>query len=148
MPLQYTLRGATDDDFEFLYALHVAAMRASVERTWGWDEVFQRRYFEEHWDPGPRRIIVVEGRDVGVVQVEWYVDEVFLALIEVGPAWQGRGIGTAVIRDVQAQAQEAGLPVTLHVLKTNRDARRLYERLGFVIVERREERYVMRWETG
>ena len=117
-------------------------------RTWGWYGGFQRRFFVENWDPGPRRIIVVEGRDVGVVQVEWYVDEVFLALIEVGPAWQGRGIGTAVIGDVQAQAQEAGLPVTLHVLKTNRDARRLYERLGFVIVERREERYVMRWETA
>ena len=142
----YTLRRASDADYGFLYGLHVAAMQASVEATWGWDEGFQRRYFEEHWDPGPRRIIVVDGRDVGVVQVEVYQDEIFLAMIAIAPAYQGRGLGTAVIQDVQEKGRKAGLPVTLHVLKTNPDARRLYERLEFVTVERREERFVMRWE--
>lgn len=146
MPITYTLRPATQTDHDFLYRLHIAAIREAVEATWGWDEAFQRRHFEEHWDPAPRRIIVVEGQDVGMVQVETYAGELFLALIEVAPQWQGRGIGSAVIRDVQAQARKAGLPVTLHVLKANPKARRLYERLGFVVVEEREERYVMRWE--
>lgn len=141
----YTLRPATQNDYNFLYQLHVATIRDAVEATWGWDEEFQRRYFEEHWDPGPRRIIVVQGQDVGMVQVETYQDEIFLALIEVAPQWQGKGIGSAVIRDVQARAREAGLPLTLHVLKANPKAKRLYERLGFVVVEEREERFVMRW---
>lgn len=145
MPLTYTLRPAAQTDHDFLYQLHIAAIRDAVEATWGWDEAFQRRYFEEHWDPGPRQIIVVDGQDVGMVQVETYQDEIFLALIEVAPAWQGKGIGSAVIRDVQARAREGGLPVTLHVLKANPKARRLYERLGFVVVEEREERVVMRW---
>lgn len=150
MPVNYTLRPATEDDYDFLYQLNITTLREAIEGTWGWDEEFQRRYFEEHWDPGPRRIIVVEGQDVGVLQVETYVDEIFLALIEVALEWQGKGIGTAVIRDVQARAREAGLPVTLHVLKANLKARRLYERLGFVVVEEREERFVMEWrlETG
>lgn len=145
MPTNYKLRQATHNDHDFLYHLHIATIRDAVEATWGWDEEFQRRYFEEHWDPGPRQIIVVEGQDVGVVQVEMYQDEIFLALIEVAPEWQGKGIGSTVIRDVQAQAREAGLPLTLHVLKANPKARRLYERLGFVVVEEREERVVMRW---
>ena len=146
--MMYTLRQVTEEDYDYLYALHVAAIREAVTATWGWDEAFQRRYFEEHWDPGPRRVIVVDGEDVGVVQVEWYVHEVFLALIEVAPAWQGRGIGSAVIRDVQAQAREAGLPVTLQVLKANERAKALYERLGFGVVEEQEERWVMRWEEA
>ena len=146
MPISYTLRPATEGDYDFLYALHVATIRDAVTATWGWDEGFQRTYFEERWDPGPRRIVVVEGQDVGMVQVEWYVDEVFLALIEIAPDWQGRGLGSAVIADEQGQARQAGLPVTLHVLKANPKAKQLYERLGFVVVEEREERLVMRWE--
>lgn len=149
MRFDYTLRQATEDDYDFLYALHVATIREAVEATWGrWDEAFQRRWFEDHWDPGPRRIIVVQGQDVGILQVEWYEDELFLALIEVAPDWQGRGLGSAVIGDVQALAREAGLPLALQVLKGNPKARRLYERLGFVVVEEREERVVMRWEVG
>src|SRR5690554_1984651 len=135
MQPNYKLRQATEADHDFLYQLHIAAIRDAVEATWGWDEAFQRRYFEEHWDPGPRQIIVVDGQDVGMVQVEMYQDEIFLALIEVAPAWQGKGIGSSVIRDVQARAEEAALPVTLQVLKANPKARRLYERLGFVVVE-------------
>lgn len=149
MRSDYTLRQATEDDYDFLYALHVATIREAVEATWGrWDEGFQRRWFEDHWDPGPRRIIVVQGQDVGILQVEWYEDELFLALIEVAPDWQGQGLGSAVIRDVQAQAQDAGLPLRLQVLKGNPKARRLYERLGFVVVEEKEERVVMRWGVG
>lgn len=143
----YKLRQATQTDHDFLYHLHISTIRDAVEATWGWDEEFQRRYFEERWDPGPRQIIVVEGQDVGVVQVETYEDEIFLALIEVALEWQGKGIGTAVIRDLQARAREAGLPVTLHVLKANPKARKLYERLGFVVVEKREERVVMEWRV-
>ena len=148
MIIAYTLRPATEADHDFLLGLHLVALREAVEATWGWDEAFQRSYFEDHWDPGPRRIIVMDGEDAGVLQVESYVDEIFLALILIAPAFQGQGLGTAVICDVQAQARAAGLPLTLQVLKANPRARRLYERLGFEVVEEREERYVMRWEMG
>lgn len=146
MQHSYSLRQATEDDHDFLYALHASTIRQAVEATWGpWDEDFQRQWFKDHWDPRPQQIIVVEGQDVGVLKLERYQDELFLALIEVAPDWQGRGLGTAVIRDVQAQAREAGLPVTLQVLKGNPMARRLYERLGFEVVQEREKRLVMRF---
>lgn len=146
MQPSYSLRQATEDDFDFLYALHVSTIREAVVATWGpWDEGFQRKWFEDHWDPRPQQVIVVEGQDVGVLKLERYQDELFLALIEVAPAWQGRGLGTAVIRDVQAQAREAGVPVTLQVLKGNPRARQLYERLGFEVVEEQDKRLVMRY---
>src|SRR5690606_11362661 len=97
----------------------------------------------ERWDPGPRRIVVMEGQDVGMVQVEGYAHEVFLALSEIAPQWQGRGLGSAIIRDVQAQARAAGLPLVLHVLKANGAAKRLYDRLGFRVVSERWDRWVM-----
>jgi len=46
------------------------------------------------------------------------------------PQFQRAGIGTAIIRDLMAEACQKGLPVVLHVENFN-PARRLYERLGF-----------------
>jgi len=140
----YSLRQATGDDFAFLYDLHRTTIREAVEATWGWDEAFQHRRFREHFDPAGSQIIVVDGRDVGVLQVEEWGDEVFLGLIEIALSHQGRGLGTRVIKDVMAVAHAEKRPVHLHVLRTNPRARRLYERLGFLVDEERGERLVMR----
>ncbi len=145
--MEFELRPATEDDYDFLYALHATTMREAVAATWGWDEEYQRRHFAEKWDPAPRRIVVAAGQDVGMVQVEQYAHEIFLALIEIAPPWQGQGLGTALIRQVQARAQAAGLPLTLHVLKANAGGRRLYERLGFRVVNERWDRYIMVWRA-
>jgi ribosomal protein S18 acetylase RimI-like enzyme len=143
-PMQYSLRPVTDKDYDFLYHLHVATIRPTVEATWGWDEAFQADYFRSRWDPSQRQIIVVDRTDIGVVTLEERPEAVFLALIEIRPAYQDQGIGTAVIREVMADAHRRGLPVELHILKANVEARRLYERLGFRLTEERAERYVMR----
>lgn len=140
----YSLRPATAEDLSFLYDLHRTTVREAVEATWGWDEAFQQQRFREHFDPAGSQIIVVEGRDVGVLQVEEWGDEVFLGLIEIARSHQGQGLGTCVIQDVLAVAHAEGRPVSLHVLKANPRARRLYERLGFVVDEEREVRLVMR----
>ena len=142
--MEYRLRQATDEDYEFLYNLNVTTLRDAVEAMWGWDEAFQRRHFDSHFDPASRQIIVLAGRDVGVLVVEERPGETFLALIEVAPAYQNQGLGTRVVRDVLARAHGRGRPVTLTVLKTNPRAHRLYERLGFAVYEEREERYLMR----
>jgi ribosomal protein S18 acetylase RimI-like enzyme len=136
-------RHATLEDDDFLYQLHKAAMQAYISVTWGWDEIWQQNYFREHFDPTRRDILQVDGVDIGVVSIERREDAYYLALIEILPAYQGQGIGTAVIRDFIQQAIEANLPATLHVLKTNEPARRLYERLGFEITAVETHKYKM-----
>ncbi len=56
-----------------------------------------------------------------------------LLLVDISllPEARGSGLGTAILKDLVAA--ETG-PVQLHVERTNR-ARRLYERLGFEVVE-------------
>ena len=46
---------------------------------------------------------------------------------------RGRGIGTALVEQVIADAEARAVPVRLGVLEHN-PARRLYERLGFRVV--------------
>jgi ribosomal protein S18 acetylase RimI-like enzyme len=140
----YSLRPATAEDYDFLYTLHAATMRPAVEETWGWDDAFQEQYFRDHFVPEQNQVIVAGGEDVGVLKLEERDGDLFLGLIEITPAFQGAGLGSRIIKDVVAMAFARGQAVTLHVLKANPEARRLYERLGFQIVETRDVRYVMR----
>ena len=127
--MQYQLRAATAGDEAFLWWLHEATMRTVVRQVWGWDEAYQRQRFRDNFAPQRVQIVIVAGRDVGAVAVERRASELFLANIAIAPGQQGGGLGTAIIRDLLAEATRAGLPLTLQVLKNNR-ARRLYERLG------------------
>jgi ribosomal protein S18 acetylase RimI-like enzyme len=143
--MNYSTRPATSGDLALMWDLRVRAMRPYVEETWGWDEAFQRRRLEENFDSTQVTVLVVEGRDAGVVRVEETPEALFLVLIEVAPEYQGRGLGTHVIRDLQERARARGVPVTLQVLKVN-PARRLYERLGFTLTGETETHFRMRWE--
>lgn len=141
--MHYTLRPAMDADYEFLYALHEATMKPAVSQIWGWDDARQSALFRERFDPATRQVIVIDGRDVGVLEVEERPVEVFLANIEIAPEQQNRGLGAAIITDILHDAHARRLPVTLQVNRVNH-ARRLYERLGFVETGRTETHYLMR----
>jgi ribosomal protein S18 acetylase RimI-like enzyme len=119
-------------------------MRRYVELTYGpWDEEWQRDYFDQHFHPDGCRIVTCDGQDVGLVSTVEGEDEVVLSTLEVLPEVQRRGIGTFVLQSVQQEAFALGKAVTLQVLRVN-PARRLYERLGFVVVGETEKHFSMR----
>jgi ribosomal protein S18 acetylase RimI-like enzyme len=130
--VSFTLRPATDADAPFLYALHRAAMHDAIAATWGWDEAWQRAYFAEHFVPEGIALIVHAGEAVGMLELRDRADDRYVANLKLLPEAQGRGLGTAVMRRVLAEAAARGVPVRLQVLEANTGARKLYERLGFV----------------
>ena len=130
----YRLRAATAVDAAFIYDLRVAGLKEYVAQIWGWDDTVQAARFQKHFDPVRYHMVMVAGHDVGAVAVEWRDADVVLADIEIGPAWRKRGLGTAIITAILAEARQRELPVVLQVLNGN-PARRLYERLGFRVVE-------------
>lgn len=142
----YALRPATADDGEFVYALRRTVYREHVIHVWGkWDEQWQQDYFRGHFDPTDSRIVCIDEEPVGHVVWRWEPGRLFLASIELLPAWQRRGIGSSIIRDLGERARRHGLPLELQVMKINDDARRLYERLGFAPVPcARETHHQMR----
>lgn len=130
---RYAVRPATHADADLLYRLHEATMWRYVEAVWGWEDAKQRAYFAAHFDPAWTFVVMAGGEDVGAITVDWRDDALFIGNIEVLPEWQGRGIGTAMLEEAISAAERRGLPVALRVLKINDAARRLYERLGFIV---------------
>ncbi len=116
-----------------------------VQQTWGWDDGWQRRHFDENFDPMHLQIVEYEGRAIGCISVRYPEGEILLAVIEIAPAFQRRGIGRFVIGNVLEDADRLQLPVKLSVLKVN-PAHRLYERLGFRYAGETPTHYAMRRE--
>jgi len=144
----FELRPATAGDRDRLYALHRAAMRDVVDRTWGWDEPWQHAHFNARFDPAAFSLIVAGGREVGALCVQERAGELYVADVQIAPAEQGRGLGTAVLLGVIARAATTGAAVTLQVLKANVRAQRLYERLGFYVTGEVDVHVRMRHDAG
>lgn len=145
LPQQIDYRQARPDDREWLFQLKSATLRDYVAQVYGWDDTVQRQFFDERFDPAKVRIVVAGGTDIGMLQVEEGSDALFVADIALLPEWQGRGIGTEVLRAVLRQADRLRQPVTLQVLRPN-PARRLYQRLGFRVVGETAAHFLMRRE--
>lgn len=75
--------------------------------------------------------ITVGGETVGYLGVERVLGAVTIVDVAVVPAARGRGIGSAALEQVLAEADRDGHEVRLTVAADN-PAARLYRRLGFV----------------
>jgi ribosomal protein S18 acetylase RimI-like enzyme len=133
-PPIYCFRPATEEDFSWLWELKKQTMRPYVEQTWGpWDDGVQDIFFRQGFFPEKLQIVRVNDRDAGLLEVERDGRGIFLSRIEIAPEFQGRGLGTAIVRDLADEARRQRVPLQLQVLKVN-PARRLYERLGLRVV--------------
>ena len=142
----YRLRPATPDDSDILYLIHRAAMGEYLEQAFGpWTEEFDREQHEQWLSAGRARVILVGDEIAGVLDVEWQADVAVLYRIGIDPTFQGRGLGTAIVRDLLRECGERQLPARLHVFPHN-PARRLYQRLGFREVGSDSASIVMRWD--
>ena len=140
-----TLRPALDSDFEFLWQLHQATMQDYVDKTWGWDDTFQRQRFGETFQAGLDGLDIIEaaGDPIGCLRVVREPERWFLAAIEIAPSCQRKGVGSAIITGLCRGADAVGLPVDLRVLKVN-PAIDLYQRLGFSVTGAIDTHFLMR----
>ncbi len=136
-----SLRPAVADDEEFLFELY-AGTRAGELALGQWDAAqaaaflqlqfrAQQQSYCRQFPTATSQIVLADGAAIGRLMTDRSAAEILLVDIALLEDWQGRGIGTALIQALQAEAAASGRVVRLHVLATNR-AQRLYQRLGFV----------------
>jgi ribosomal protein S18 acetylase RimI-like enzyme len=133
--VDFDLRPASERDRDFLFSVYCVNMRDVVEQTWGWDDAWQLTEFERRCKQYGVSVIDVDSRAVGGLWLEQRPDSLYIHELQIAPAWQGRGIGTAVIERVIALGAGCGLPIALSVVPANPRALSLYERLGFTVTQ-------------
>jgi ribosomal protein S18 acetylase RimI-like enzyme len=92
----------------------------------------QRAQYSSSYPNARYEIIVVGGTPIGQLILDEGADSVRVVDVSVHCAYRGRGVGSAVLHDVIADATRSGRGVCLSVWSGNVRARRLYGRLGFV----------------
>ena len=106
-------------------------MRHVIEKTWGWNDEWQRSDFDRRFAVYACSVIEIAREVVGGLMLNRSASAVDLVEIQILPEHQGKGIGTAVVRKVIEDAARDCLPVTLSVVPANSRAKQLYERIGF-----------------
>jgi ribosomal protein S18 acetylase RimI-like enzyme len=138
------LRPSREAAREFLVTLY-ASTRANELAASGWTaeerDAFVRmqfdlqdRHYRGTFPHAEHSLIVHDGVPVGRLVVDRGRHEIRVVDISLLPERRGRGIGSALLRGVLAEATVARIPVGLSVDIAN-PARRLYERLGFVATD-------------
>jgi GNAT superfamily N-acetyltransferase len=139
-----TLRPVQDYEREIVFAIY-ASTRAEELAQVAWDEATkesflrmqfaaQDRYYRETFPNASYDLIVGSTGVLGRLYVDRGSDAVLVIDLALLPEHRGRGIGTTLLERVLDEARAAGLPVRVHVEQFNR-ARRLYDRLGFRVIE-------------
>lgn len=144
MAPRYELRPAQAGDLGFAWRLYEELMKARTEALTPWRAERQREVIDSALRSGGMEMITAGGATIGWLHVHDNLDGIDLHQIYIVPAEQGRGIGTDILKTLQARATALGRPLRLNVL-VNNPARRLYERLGFRIERSDPMKHYMTW---
>jgi ribosomal protein S18 acetylase RimI-like enzyme len=99
--------------------------------------------------PGSKHsIILLDGVAVGRLRVVRDETGFQLADISILPERQRRGIGKAVMKDLMAEAQRAGLPVRSTVARANQASVHFYRNLGFEVTDQDAAYVRMQWRSA
>jgi ribosomal protein S18 acetylase RimI-like enzyme len=131
-------------DEGFLYRVY-ASTRAEELAVVAWDDAqkdaflraqfaAQDRWYHEHYARGSYLLVVIDGEPGGRLYLHRGDTEIRIVDIALLPEHRGKGVGSALLGELLAEADASGKRVTIHVERLNQ-ALRLYERLGFSIAE-------------
>jgi GNAT superfamily N-acetyltransferase len=126
----FSLRPATEADFEPVLAHSIRAMREHLERVGRFEPARRRDRMRRQFDAGILRIIEQDGAMAGCIGVEAEGAAVEIHSLFLDTHAQRQGLGEAVFRAVLAA--HPGRPFRIEVLKQS-PARRFWERQGFVL---------------
>jgi ribosomal protein S18 acetylase RimI-like enzyme len=140
MSASYTLRPAQPEDAAFMLAAY-ASTRADEMALLDWSfeqkQAFvqmqytaQAQHYASYY-PTAEYFVIMGGQTMlGRLIVCRSPSDILMMDIALLPEYRHQGTGAAVISDLMAEAEQAGIPMRLHV-ETFNPALHLYERLGF-----------------
>lgn len=152
-----SLRLPEISDEEFLETVYADSRRSELSRL-GWsrkqeDEFFkmqfglQKQAYQMQFPDAEYYIVELGKTRIGRIIVHHSEKEVRLVDMTLLSSFRNHGVGTFLIERMKTEADFAGKILTLRVLKTNPQAKRLYERLSLTVVEEGELHFSMQWRS-
>jgi ribosomal protein S18 acetylase RimI-like enzyme len=152
------LRPETEADLAFLRRLYISTRWEELAPIIDWTEAqkiaflesqfaLQRHHYRKYYAETDWGILEQAGVPAGRIYVDRQTSIVLVVDVSLLPEWRGRGIGTALMQAVCAEAREAGKAVSVAVEKYN-PAQRLYRRLGFREVSDQGMYWTMEWQPA
>lgn len=125
---------AAHSDAETLVQMRIEAMQESLERIGRFDPQRARERFLSSFAPARCRFVVVGGVRVGFVQTKPADEYILLEHLYVVPEHQGKGIGSAVLESILADADSRSRSVKVGALRDS-ESNRFYQRHGFLKID-------------
>ncbi len=156
--MSVSLRPIAPEDMPFLLRLYRSIREDELAMIVDWTDEQkdwfvlmqfngQHTWYQEHYVGASFDIILVDGEPAGRLYVHRREKEIRLVDISLLPELRNRGLGTSLLRDLFAEAEAAGKPLTIHVEKFN-PAMRLYQRLGFTCIGGTGPYDLMEWRPA
>jgi ribosomal protein S18 acetylase RimI-like enzyme len=151
-----TLRPVEASDREFLLGVYAASRKEELDQV-VWPEGLREAFLLMQFDAqdadyhrtnpaGSFDVVEVDGRPAGRLYVDRRPGDLRVVDIALLPAYRGRGVGERLLRTLQEEAAAAGRKVSIHV-EIHNPAARLYDRLGFVVVDEGPVYRRMEWSA-
>ena len=149
----FALRPENEADLPFLRRLYVSTRWEELAIVTQWSDAekqaflesqfaFQRHHYLTYYATTDCAILEQDGVPAGRLYIDRQDQTLLVVDISLLPEWRRRGIGTALLQEVIAEAREVGKTATISVEKFN-PAQRLYRRLGFREVAEEGVHWVM-----
>ncbi len=148
------LRPVTPADEPLLLSIYASTREDELKLT-DWDDRRKRefvqqqfqaqdQYYRANYANASYDVVVVDGKPAGRLYVARWPDEIRIMDIALIERFQRRGVGSRLLKTLQAEATAAGKPLRIHVERFN-PALGLYARLGFQMVEDRGVYLFLEW---
>ncbi len=145
-----SLRTIVPEDEQIFFAVY-ASTRADELALTGWNaeqkQAFlqmqfraQQGQYQFNYPNASNQIIEYNGAPAGRLILDRSENETLIVDIALLPQFRNLGLGTSLLRDLQAEDKK----ITLHVIRSN-PAADLYQRLGFVFVGEESLHSQMEW---
>ena len=153
----FALRPETETDVPFLRRLYISTRWEELAVV-DWSEAqklaflesqfaFQRHHYLTYYASTDCAVLEQNGTPTGRLYVDRQDSTLLVVDVALLLEWRGRGVGTALIQAVIAEASAAGKTVTVTVEKYN-PAQTLYRRLGFREVSDEGMHWIMEWQAA
>jgi ribosomal protein S18 acetylase RimI-like enzyme len=151
------LRPVTDSDNPFLLSVYLSTREEELAQAqWqegqkemfvSWQFGLQRREYDARYPDAAYDVILVDQQPAGRIWVG--TDDAQIRLLDIAllPEFQNRGVGTALLHQLMDDARASGKALRHMVFMLNSDAKRFYERLGFVTIEDLGAYQHMEWKA-